>query len=128
MNESPAQSGGESTGSSQQQHGTTLTIGKLTVFVRHDEAAGQGRFSVWVSGHQTAELDYAVLPGPTGVWDFLHTYAEPAMRGTGVADALVEHAMNTARAAGLQIVPSCPYIPVWLGRHPEYVDLVRGPR
>lgn len=59
-----------------------------------------------------------------GVWDLYSTFADPALRGRGIADRLVRTALEAARAAAVRVVPTCSYIPVWLHRHPEYADLV----
>ncbi|QNK81736.1 GNAT family N-acetyltransferase [Nakamurella sp. PAMC28650] len=83
----------------------------------------QRRFRLTVDGEEAGVLDY--VPGP-GTWDITHTYSDPKFRGTGVASELVQRVFDDARAAGLLIVPSCPYIPVWLSRHPIESDLV-GP-
>jgi len=31
------------------------------------------------------------------------------------------------RATGRQVIPLCPFIAGWIGRHPEYLDLVVEP-
>ena len=79
------------------------------------------RFRLSVDGAEAVVLDYLARPG---AWDVVHTYADPAFRGTGAASRLVQHVFDEARVAGLRIIPSCPYIPVWVGRHPEAADLV----
>ena len=66
-------------------------------------------------------LDYLERPG---VMDIVHTYSDPRFRGSGVASMLVQHVFDQARSAGLRIVPSCPYIPVWVSRHPADADLI----
>ena len=90
--------------------------------LQQDEGSANGRYRLLVADEQMAELDFI---DRDGVWDITHTYADPRVRGTGMAGRLVEHVMDNARAAGVGIRPSCPYIPVWLARHPEYADLVR---
>lgn len=89
--------------------------------IEHD--AARERFRLSIDGAEAVLLDY--LPR-AGAWDIVHTYADPAFRGTGAASRLVQHVFDQARAAGLQIIPSCPYIPVWVGRHPAAADLVGG--
>jgi len=89
--------------------------------VEHD--AAKARFRLSVDGVEAVVLDYRPRPG---AWDIVHTYADPAFRGTGASSRLVQHVFDEARAAGLQIIPSCPYIPVWVDRHPAAADLV-GP-
>ncbi len=91
-----------------------LTIEHLT---------GRSRFRLSVDGDEAVVLDYIDRPG---VWDITHTYADPAFRGTGVASRLVQHVFDEARAGGIRIIPSCPYIPVWVSRHPAEADLI-GP-
>lgn len=86
-----------------------------------EHLAESGRFRVVMNGRQVAELRY--VPGP-GIWDMTGTYADPELRGTGTASAMVAFAMDAARAAGVKIIPSCPYLPVWLRRNPSYQDLV----
>ncbi len=83
----------------------------------------RGRFRVMIGERQVAELDFV---DRGGVWDLTHTFAEPEFRGTGLAGRLVSHVMEKAKAAGVSIVPSCPYLPMWLSRHPEYGDLVQA--
>ena len=83
--------------------------------------AGPGRFRALSAGREVAVLDFTVTDGR---WDLVHTHALPAARGTGIASRLVRFALDRARAEGVRIIPSCPYLPVWLDRHPDYQDLV----
>jgi predicted GNAT family acetyltransferase len=85
----------------------------------------QGRFRLTVDGEEAAVLDYVGTPG---TWDITHTYSDPKFRGSGAASELVQRVFDDARAAGLRIVPSCPYIPVWLSRHLGEADLVDSAR
>jgi predicted GNAT family acetyltransferase len=59
---------------------------------------------------------------------FLHTVVAEQYEGQGVASAIARYALDDARARGLQVRPLCPYIRGWIGRHPEYADLVVHPR
>jgi uncharacterized protein len=96
-----------------------LPIMDLTI--RHD-AAGR-RFLAERDG-QIAELTYAEVDAQT--LDFNHTYVPPALRGGGLAGRLVAYALDWARASGHRVVPTCSYVAAFLGRHPEYADIVRG--
>ncbi|WP_188941447.1 GNAT family N-acetyltransferase [Nakamurella endophytica] len=87
-----------------------------------DGSRSGGRFRALEDGREVAHLDYRP---EDGAWDLLHTWADPSVRGTGVSSRLVTAVMDAAREAGVRIVPSCPYIPVWLQRHPGYLDLVQ---
>ena len=43
-----------------------------------------------------------------------------------MAGALVAAACEHAQAAGLKLIPSCPYVEWWFRRHPEWQHLVVG--
>ena len=55
---------------------------------------------------------------------FTHTEVDDAYEGQGVGSGLVRHVLDGARAAGLAVLPSCPFTAAWIKRHPEYLDLV----
>jgi predicted GNAT family acetyltransferase len=55
----------------------------------------------------------------------LHTEVPEAARGGGHADALAHAALEYARAEGLEVLPRCRFVRVYLRRHPEYATLVR---
>jgi predicted GNAT family acetyltransferase len=46
------------------------------------------------------------------------------LRGRGVGEALAETAFAYARAQGMRVVPTCPYVQRWLAKHPEQGDVV----
>ena len=79
-----------------------------------------GRFVVAVGGH-TANLDYELADG---VMHITHTRVPEAIGGRGIAGKLVEAAFHHARAEGWKVRPLCEYAAAWVGRHPEYSDLV----
>lgn len=56
--------------------------------------------------------------------ELVHTEVDPALRGRGVGEALAETAFAYARAQGLRVVPTCPYVKRWLAKHPEQRDVV----
>ena len=91
-----------------------------THVVEHLE--GHGRFRLLVDGREVAVLDYRKLPG---TWNIVHTYTEPASRGYGVASDLVRSVLDTARAEGVKVIPTCPYVSWWINEYqPGYEDLV----
>lgn len=53
-----------------------------------------------------------------------HTVVPPEFGGRGYASAIVRYALDEARARGLQVRPTCPYVAHWIGTHPDYADLV----
>jgi len=55
---------------------------------------------------------------------FLHTEVSASYQGQGVAGDLTRHVLDDARQRGRTVLPYCPYTRGWIGRHPDYVDLV----
>ena len=64
-----------------------------------------------------AELVYMMRGNDS--MDLQHTEVPPSDRNQGIADALVRAALAYAREQRLQVIASCPYVRVWLRRHPE---------
>ena len=61
---------------------------------------------------------------------FTHTEVGEEFEGQGVGSTLVQGALDDVRALGLRkVLPLCPFVRAWLGRHRDYRDLVyRAPR
>ncbi|MBC9734967.1 GNAT family N-acetyltransferase [Nocardioides marmotae] len=58
---------------------------------------------------------------------FTHTDVDPRFEGEGVGSALARFALDETRAAGQRkVMPLCPFIKGWIGRHREYVPMVYG--
>ncbi|MER5640586.1 GNAT family N-acetyltransferase [Kitasatospora sp. NPDC002227] len=55
---------------------------------------------------------------------FIHTEIDPKFEGRGLAGKLARAALDTAREQGLAVLPYCPFVRGWIGKHPEYVELV----
>lgn len=60
-----------------------------------------------------------------GVLDLQHTNVPVAARGRGAGDALVRAALDYARESGDKVIATCPYVAAWIGRHPEYKEMIR---
>ncbi|MFF0431412.1 GNAT family N-acetyltransferase [Streptomyces sp. NPDC004327] len=54
---------------------------------------------------------------------FFHTEIDDAYGGRGLASILVEEALTDVRAAGMRIVPVCPYVAKFLKKHTEFADI-----
>ena len=78
------------------------------------------RFELDAGGH-TAVSYYKLAPG---VITFTHTEVPPALEGRGIGSALVRGALESARAQGLKVVAKCPFVSAYIGRHPEFADLL----
>ena len=81
------------------------------------------RFELRLDGDEVASFaEYAIRDG---VMILPHTVTEPRHQGQGFAAIVIRHALDTARAANLQVVPSCWFAAEFIHEHPEYADLVR---
>jgi predicted GNAT family acetyltransferase len=72
--------------------------------VLHDE---DRRFYVEVNG-DVAYLAYKRVDGSTV--DFISTYVPPTLRGRGLGEAIVRHALAWAREHGLTVIPTCTFV------------------
>lgn len=58
---------------------------------------------------------------------FTHTEVDEKFEGKGVGSALARAALDDVRAQGSRkVLPLCPFIKGWIGKHRDYVDLVYG--
>ncbi len=90
-----------------------------TITVRH--APESHRHEILDGGTAIGKTEYVPASGPTDRDRiFYHTEVNDAYAGKGLAAVLVKHALDDTIAAGLSIIPVCPYIKSWIRRHPEY--------
>ena len=93
----------------------------MSTAIRHEPQSQ--RFVIDSDGDGGAALiQYRTLDEQT--LDFNHTYVPATLRGGGIASRLTHHALRYAREHGYKVVPSCPFVAVFIERHPEYQDLV----
>ncbi len=53
------------------------------------------------------------------------THTEVLTPGQGVGGAIVRQSLDQIRAAGVyDVIPLCPFYKSWIGKHPDYADLV----
>ncbi|OKO81203.1 GNAT family N-acetyltransferase [Bradyrhizobium sp. NAS96.2] len=52
-----------------------------------------------------------------------HTETPRALRGRGIASALVKGALELIRADGRKVIAGCGFVVDYLNKHPEYADL-----
>ncbi|WP_446213576.1 GNAT family N-acetyltransferase [Micromonospora sp. IBSANI012] len=55
---------------------------------------------------------------------YTHTEVDPQFEGRGLGSTLARAVMDDARARGRTVVPICPFLAEWLGKHPGYDDIV----
>ncbi|CAM5597378.1 GNAT family N-acetyltransferase [Rhodanobacter lindaniclasticus] len=90
----------------------------MPLAIQHDRKAR--RFHTEVEGAQCV-LEYELA---SAVMTITHTGVPPEVGGRGIASALVQAALEAARAEGWKVVPACSYAAVWMQRHPPYLDLL----
>jgi predicted GNAT family acetyltransferase len=84
----------------------------------HDNKA-QSRFELNVEG-AIAFANYRLAPSTVVI---THTETPRALRGRGIASALVKGALELIRADGLKVVAGCGFVVDYLQKHPEFSDL-----
>jgi predicted GNAT family acetyltransferase len=89
------------------------------VSVRDNPA--EHRYELLVDGSVQGRIYYRDEPG---VITLVHTEVARELEGQGLGGRLVTGALDDIRARGLRLVPVCPFVVSYLGRHPEYADLV----
>ena len=57
---------------------------------------------------------------------FYHTVIDEGFGGQGLAGRLAAHALQETVAAGMKIVPVCPYIKKYLETHAQYAASVQA--
>ena len=55
---------------------------------------------------------------------FTHTVVPAAAEGHGVGSTLIAGALTQVRAAGLKVVPRCPFVAAYIERHPAWRGLL----
>jgi uncharacterized protein len=78
------------------------------------------RFELDVDGH-LAVMYYGMAPG---VITLVHTEVPPELGGRGVGSTLVRGVLDKVRKRGLKVIVKCPFVGAFMGKHPEYNDLV----
>lgn len=87
--------------------------------VRHNPE--RQRFDMLVAGNAIGKAAYKTYDGggaPQRI--FYHTVINEEYGGQGLAGKLATVALDDTVAAGLGIVPVCPFIKKFLAKHPEY--------
>jgi predicted GNAT family acetyltransferase len=88
--------------------------------VRHEPALA--RYTLWLGESNVGLADYV----PTGrAIHFMNTEIDPAHRGKGLEDVLIETALDDVRTrTTLPVVADCPVVSRWIDNNVEYQDLL----
>ncbi len=82
--------------------------------------AAKHRFELHAGG-DVAFLNYNLWPN---AMELVHTEVPKAMEGRGIGGKLASAALESARARGLKVKATCPFVTSYVKRHPEYADLI----
>jgi predicted GNAT family acetyltransferase len=83
----------------------------------------EDRYELFLDEELVAIIEYHSEPG---VMALTHTEVLEAYEGQGLASRIVASALQDIRNRGLKLLPLCPYVQAYLGRHPEERDVVLG--
>jgi predicted GNAT family acetyltransferase len=81
------------------------------------------RYEIAVDGKLAGFAEYELSGGTT---TFTHTEIQPGYEGQGLASKLARFALDDVRAQGGRAVAQCEFIAGYIGKHPEYQDLLRA--
>lgn len=59
-----------------------------------------------------------------GEMALLHTEIQPKFGGHGYGSELIKAILDDARGRGLKVLPYCPFVRAYIGKHPDYADVV----
>jgi predicted GNAT family acetyltransferase len=90
----------------------------MTDAVRDNTA--RHRFELDVDGN----LAFSEYRRANGVLTIMHTEVPPALNGKGIGSRLVRGLLDIARSEGAKVKPLCPFVRSYIGKHPEYADLI----
>jgi uncharacterized protein len=91
----------------------------MTDIVRDNPALH--RYELEVEGH-TAIAEYQLT---SDTITFVHTDVPKELSGRGIGSALAQGALEAVRRRGLRVVAECPFVAGYIGKHPEFQDLLR---
>jgi len=85
----------------------------------------QFRFEITFPSGEIATMEYRWLRGNMVI---MHTLVPASERGKRVGDKLARHVLEHARAHNLKVIVYCPFVTLYIKKHPEYGDLVDMPQ
>mmetsp|Transcript_41115 Transcript_41115/g.89627 ORF Transcript_41115/g.89627 Transcript_41115/m.89627 type:complete len:112 (+) Transcript_41115:2-337(+) len=89
--------------------------------VEHDAAAQ--KFRLLRDSKPVAHVDYA-MTADGKVLDLQHTWADPALRGQGLAAAVVSAVFTHCKEKDLKVRPTCSYVGTFVDKNAEWRDFL----
>ncbi|GAA2623874.1 MULTISPECIES: GNAT family N-acetyltransferase [Streptomyces] len=78
-----------------------------------------GRLLAVEDGEVVGHIAYFALADAPHALVAVHTVVDPGHEGRGIAGGLVRTFYGIAAAAGVPVVPLCPYAASWAAKHPD---------
>jgi predicted GNAT family acetyltransferase len=91
--------------------------------IRREDSGAKGRYALTMPDGQEAYLTYLRSGGDHLLVDY--TFVPPPYRGRGVAERLVRHLVDEARAQRAKITPLCGYVAAEFRRHKDWADVLK---
>lgn len=88
--------------------------------IQHEQGK---RYFVPVNG---GEAEAAYIEAADGTRSFNHTFVPEEMRGQGIAEQLVRHALDDTIRSGHRFTAVCPYVKKFVQEHPTYQEAHHG--
>ncbi|EKD72192.1 MAG: hypothetical protein ACD_45C00740G0003 [uncultured bacterium] len=92
----------------------------MELVIEHDQ--NHQRFYATSSG-QLCELKYKKIDQKT--LDYFKTFVPESLRNQGIASQLTRFSLEFAKQNNYHIIPSCPYVKLYIDKHPEYKHLIK---
>ncbi|WP_440302796.1 GNAT family N-acetyltransferase [Intrasporangium sp.] len=80
----------------------------------------RGRYEIVRDGQV---LGFAAYQKANRLIVFTHTEVDPSLEGQGIGGRLIQGALDDVRTQGLPVLPICPFVHAWMGRHRDSADL-----
>ena len=97
-------------------------MNSLVPTVAHNPEAH--RYELWLEDKRIGLADYSLVPGER---HFVHTEVDPVFQNRGYAADLMREALADVRSNSKdKVVPVCSYVVMYMKRHPETHDLLKG--
>lgn len=96
----------------------------MTAFtITEERTDSKGRYVARAPGKPDAELTFSIANAHMIIID--HTGVPDEWRGQGLGKALVQRAVEDARARKVHIVPLCPFAKAMIDKTPDWQDVLK---
>jgi uncharacterized protein len=93
--------------------------------ISREESQTRGRYVARLASHAgEGELAYSRSSKTLIIAE--HTAVDSALRGKGIALALVRRLVEDARREGFKVYPLCPYVNAERRKHPDWADVFQN--